>query len=371
MISREEITKILTYAAMAPSGSNSQPWKFRVLENRIDVIALPEKDHPVLNIQNRGTWVAHGALLENLSIAASALGYNADITIFPDINSPNLTARVMIEKKQSLSESLFEAIPKRVTNRKPYQKTPLSVKEKELLQQHASILHNRAQLFLIENSKKLETLGSALAVNEIVMLENKTLHRLFFDEIVWTKKEEQEKKSGLYLKTMELEAPKEKILKILRHWPIMRIANALGFARKAVAADNAKMYASCAAMGLITVSNEDRAFIDAGRLMERIWLQATSMSLGFQLVTGVLFLKQGIDRGNTAKLSDEHLMFIREAYQTILNAFSPLGGSRLAEDGESRRVTPKWIPAVLFRIGNSAPPTAYSSKKLPDIEFVS
>lgn len=71
MISREVIQKILEAGAQAPSGSNSQPWRFEVAGGTISIIMLPEKDHPILNFRNRGTLLAHRALIENIVIAAA------------------------------------------------------------------------------------------------------------------------------------------------------------------------------------------------------------------------------------------------------------------------------------------------------------
>lgn len=359
MISKEDTIKILTYAAMAPSGSNSQPWKFRVLENCIEVVALPHKDHPILNVHNRGTWVGHGALLENLSIASLALGWKAEIRVFPDAQIPDITARITLTQHEPISNKFFEAISKRSTNRKSFQRSTLLSEDKKIFDAYLQEPVGAAKLFFVEDVEKIKELGKAIATNEIVMLENKTLHRLFFDEIVWNKREEQQKQAGLYVKTMELASPQEKAFRAFRHWPVMKFANMFGFAEKVIAAENAKNYASCALMGLIAVPDEDYAFIDAGRLMERVWLCATAHNLGFHLMTGVLFLKQSIDYGNLAQLSHNHQILINNSYEVIKNIF-------FASD----RTVSGLIPIMLFRIGKSEPPSAYSSKKLPDIEFI-
>ena len=70
----EDIKKILEISVNAPSGSNSQPWCFEVKNNKVNIIMLPEKDHPILNYHNRGTLIAIGALIENIIITASSLG---------------------------------------------------------------------------------------------------------------------------------------------------------------------------------------------------------------------------------------------------------------------------------------------------------
>src|SRR3989344_3442769 len=122
---KEDIQKILEAAVNAPSGSNSQPWRFEVSGSEIKIIALPEKDHPILNYRNRGTLVAHGALIENIIISSKAHGYTPILEIFPDHSNKNLTAIFKFEKSTKEIEPVFQFIEARATNRKPYESTPL------------------------------------------------------------------------------------------------------------------------------------------------------------------------------------------------------------------------------------------------------
>ena len=104
------IKKIIEVAVNAPSGSNSQPWRFKVREGVIEIIAEPEKDHPILNFRNRGTWIAHGALIENIVILASAFGYKAGVSIFPNKNEKNITARISLIANHVVKDFLCESI---------------------------------------------------------------------------------------------------------------------------------------------------------------------------------------------------------------------------------------------------------------------
>jgi len=291
MDTQEDIKKILEIAINAPSGSNSQPWKFKVEGKKINVIALPEKDHPILNYRNRGTWIAHGALIENIIIVASSFGYSAKVRIFPDSKQPNLTAIIELIIGLSESDSLFSVIPLRMTNRKPYENKLLTdVQKKEFLSSVSQF--KEVNIKFTEDKKKCRSTGEALSINEIVTFENKKLHKLFFEEIVWSSADESTRKSGLYLKTMELKPPQQAALKLLRNWQIMKFFNHLKFARM-IAKDNAKIYASGAGTGIIIANDRDEDFLLAGRAMERLWLKATQMKLSFHLITGTMFFWQG------------------------------------------------------------------------------
>lgn len=346
---RETIQKILQAGAQAPSGSNSQPWEFEVKGNRISVAGFPEKDHPILNFRNRGTWVAHGALLENMIVAGRALGVSADISLFPDKGNPRLVAAVELAAAPRIAEPAYEAIGKRATNRKPYARDPLPPAARDELVANGAPIGG-AEMRYTEARGDIESLGNASSMNEVVMFENKKLHNLFFSEIVWSEAEEREKQHGLYLKTMELLPPQEKAVKMLRYWPVMRLANAVGAAKK-IARENAAVYSSTPFVGAVVCRDDDRAFVDAGRLMERMWLTATKLGLSFHLMTGVPFLHQRIAAGNTEGFSKRHVALVESAYRKIADVFRVADG----------------VVALLFRIGNGGEPSARSSKAPPKI----
>jgi hypothetical protein len=355
MNSRDIVKQILTTSAHAPSGGNSQPWKFEVTANSIQIYADPEKDHPILNFRNRGTWVAHGALLENISIAVEEYGHECDIEIFPDASSrSNLTAIVTLRNGSGphSKKNLYHSIPKRNTNRKAYRNEPLSEAHRDTLEQ-AGMNFGDVVCGLTKDDMDLNSLGRALAVADRIMLENRILHGLFFKEIVWTEEEERTKREGLYLKTMELEPSQEFMFKRLRHWPLMSILTHLGVAKK-IASENARIYSSASAIGAVLTPDRDDAFINAGRLLQRVWLTATDLGLSVQVFGGVTFLAQSARADELSMLSRRHIKLIGDAYSKLNSVFG----------------TKDKLISLLFRVGYSDKPTAYSSKKKPRITYI-
>ena len=345
----EAISEILGAAVQAPSGGNSQPWQFRIRESTIELIALPEKDHPILNFRNRGTFVAHGALLENLLIAASKFGYRGEIELFPG-EDPNFVARVNLIKAPPEESPLHSAIFLRATNRKSYKDHKLGLHDEQELRSSIDQF-GMVKVEFVTDSAQLKTLGRALSTSEIVMFENRTLHKLFFNELVWTTEEEKRKKCGLYLKTMELESPQQKALRLFRYWPIMSLCNKFGFARF-IAASNAKIYGSASVMCGIIIEPKDENFVSAGRAMERLWLQATKMGLSGHLITGVPFFWQRISSGEFPELASRHVAEVKKAYQDLASVFRV---------GENR------LLAMVLRLGEADLPSARSSRLPPSI----
>jgi len=354
MINKEEIYTIIKAGVQAPSGSNSQPWKFIVKDNIIKVIALPEKDHPILNSKNRGTLIAHGTLLENMEIAAKNFGIKLNYKIFTYKENPNLTFEIILEKSDIKNEdNLYEAIYKRSTNRKKFSNQNLKIDEKEFLFKEVQTYSNLI-LKTIEGKNEILEIAQNLAWDVYLNLSNEELYKLFVKEIIWDDKEEKLREGrGLYIKTMELKPQAEKFMKLLKKRFFINLFRKSGML-KAIYKDTAKTYSSCGLYGAILVKDNDTDFIYAGKLVENIWLRATKLNLGFHLITGIPFLWQGVNLGNLNIFSDKEKEIINIASKKLEGIFK-------SKDS---------IIALTFRLGYSEPPSAKSFKTEPDIQFI-
>lgn len=73
---------ILYHASLAPSGHNSQPWRVRIESHRVWIIeADHERKLPAVDPQSRELMLSLGAFVENLVLAAGAVGLAADIQV--------------------------------------------------------------------------------------------------------------------------------------------------------------------------------------------------------------------------------------------------------------------------------------------------
>jgi len=344
---KDIIEKIIEVGNQAPSGGNSQPWTFKVKNNTIEVLAFPDKDHPVLNFRNRGTYVAHGALIENIEVAAHSLGYEPTFELFPE---PNISVQITLNPSTETKENaLFDSIYNRHTNRKPYKADPLTAEKKSYLFEEANKFPE-CELIVIEG-EKIRRIAENLSFDIVIFLQNKVLHKLLFDEIIWSEGE-QKYRTGLYLKTMEIAPPKSHIFKVLKNWKAAQFAGKLKLPQK-IYKESVEKASAASLMGAIAVPNKDEHFIHAGRLMQNIWLRATKQDLAYQLITGVLFLWQQVNFGNQEILSEKEKHIVNTAYETIR---------------ENLGVQDKII-ALTFRIGKAAEPLAVSYKRPPEVEW--
>lgn len=346
----DAIKQILELAVHAPSGENCQPWSFGMRANQVNLYNIPERDNSLYNWGQRGSYVAHGALIENINIAASTLGYVSTIILFPYPNDQNLVAQITFEQIAPKEHPLYPFIKQRTTNRKPYKDFVLTAAHRKELSQIAQE-SKRGKLIFVEDPKKKKVIAQAAAGNEKILFENPQMHKFFYDHITWTEREDEEKKIGFYIKTFELPPPAEKMFKLAKNWRILQILNRIGFS-KFIVKQNAKIYASCSAIGAIVIpSNSAEDFVLAGRLLQRVWLTVTKMGLSLQPLTGILFLMQRIMVNEANQLSASHQDFIKEQYHQIRDSFG------VADE----------IIATMFRIGDGGLPTVRALRLKPPI----
>jgi hypothetical protein len=114
-------------AILAASPHNTQPWMFKVTNTSIELHIDPTRNVGALDPYLREAHIGIGCALENLMLAASANGYVATVTLQPGMlepisadPKPRLLARVDLATGRRDASELYDAIPRRHTNRSPY-----------------------------------------------------------------------------------------------------------------------------------------------------------------------------------------------------------------------------------------------------------
>ena len=114
-------------AILAASPHNTQPWLFKVANSGIELFIDTRRNVGALDPYLREEHIGMGCALENLMLAAAANGYAATATLFagklgpiPAEPKPELAARVDLAPGKRQESELHGAIPRRHTNRSPY-----------------------------------------------------------------------------------------------------------------------------------------------------------------------------------------------------------------------------------------------------------
>src|SRR5690606_34017338 len=137
----EALVAAVAAATQAPSMHNTQPWRFRVSPEAIEVHVDPERVLPVADPTWRAARLACGAALFNLRLALAAQGRSPVVTLTPDPRVATLVARLTFGQARPATpeeRTLFEAIPRRRSNRYPFLDTPVPLEHRARLRDAAA-----------------------------------------------------------------------------------------------------------------------------------------------------------------------------------------------------------------------------------------
>ena len=120
-----KLTFLLRFAILAPSSQNSQPWRFRVNDCSIWVLADQERRLKDSDKDDRQLFISLGCAITNILIAADYYGLAASVVHLPEKNDPSCAARIDFSFTNAKTQVSNDCHPisyilKRVNNRNKY-----------------------------------------------------------------------------------------------------------------------------------------------------------------------------------------------------------------------------------------------------------
>lgn len=348
-MNKKTIEKILEAAVKAPSGDNVQPWRFEVADDFtwLNLFNLPNKDDSYYNYQQVASYIAHGAVIENIAIAAQYLGYQAQIYLFPDSINPDHVARIDFSPTTSECNPLYEAIANRCTNRFSYARADIGQEELNKLID-AVKKDGNINAYFVHRPEDIKKLARVIMINDRLVFERQDIHRFLFDKIRWNKDQIENTKDGMPVDTLGLNLMEKLFFPLMRYWWFVNAANYLGLSRVI----GLKCWNNCrnaAALGIITIKKTDKqGFVQAGRAMQRVWLEATHQGLAVQPIVGLPLLIYRLNRNALQAFSDKHRQVVKQAEKSLVEFFNI---------GQSETII------VGFRIGKGRPILTKSLRK--------
>lgn len=119
----EQIERALRAASLAPSVHNTQPWRFRVLRDRIELHPDPDRKLAATDPEGRELRLSCGAALYNLRLSLQSAGVRPLVTMLPGQDAPGALAVVRRGGTLEIDDeqrTLLDAVPRRRTNRRPF-----------------------------------------------------------------------------------------------------------------------------------------------------------------------------------------------------------------------------------------------------------
>ena len=257
--------ELVRCATLAPSGHNTQCWKFHIEQDSISILPDLLRRTPVVDPDDHHLFVSLGCALENLAQASIAYGLNAQ----PQFDATKDVVTVMLSPTTPLASPLFNAITDRQTTRSVFDGKPLTVPELHMLELASAGKGVHMMLFTakpdMEKILDLVLQGNTTQLNDVIFVkELKQWLRFGAGDAVKTG-------DGLYSITSgNPSAPR---------W----LGSPLFDIMVSAHSENdkyAKQTRSSAGMAVFVSEVDDKAhWIEAGRCYERFALQATSMGI--------------------------------------------------------------------------------------------
>ena len=291
MTKAQALTDILEMARWAPSGDNTQPWRFEIVDDQRFIIhAHDTRDHCVYDLDGHPSQLAHGALLETLAIAASAYEFRADFKRDPESaeTHPNYLVELHADS-QITPDPLLPSIQQRSVRRRPMRISPLTKQQKLALESSVEKLYT---IKWFENNAVRLSLAKLMFDNAKLRLTLPEAYPVHRDIIAWQSRFSEDKVPD---QALGLDAVTLKLMRwVMGSWQRVKFFNRwlAGHLMPRLQMDLLPGF-FCGAHFVI-VAKKPPATIDdyvtAGRAIQRFWLTATSLNLQMQPeMTPVIF----------------------------------------------------------------------------------
>ena len=289
----DHLHRILDLARWAPSGDNTQPWRFEVLgDEHLLVHGFDTRDHVVYDLDGHASQLAVGALLETLVIAATTQGRRCEILRREDTPETHTLFDVLFIQDASVPvDPLAGCIQTRVVQRRPMSTRPLSDEQKAQL---SAVLAEGHQVVWLERLARRWQMARFLFANAKVRLTIPEAYEVHKAVIEWGARFSEDK---IPEQAVGVDAMTARFMRwAMSSWRRVHFFNTylLGHLLPRIQLDLlpgvfcAGHFALQASGKLESVDD----FVAAGRVMQRFWLKAAQLGLLIQPeMTPVIFTR--------------------------------------------------------------------------------
>ena len=294
------IEAILDLARWAPSGDNTQPWRFEIIDAAHVVIhGFDTRDHCVYDLDGRPSQMSIGALIETAAIAASAHGMRMRSIRRMHVPETSPTFDLHFDADASIQlDPLYGVIKERSVQRRPYTTKPLTAEHKAALEACMGSAHS---VRWIEGGANRFAMATMLFRSARLRLVTPEAYRVHRDVIEWDARFSADKVPDQSL------GVNQAMLTLMRFamqsWGRVQFFNRFlaGTWMPRIQMDFVPALA-CAAHFVLLARHPPLTIDDnvlAGRAMQRFWLTATRLGLMMQPEMTPLLFARFANEGRT------------------------------------------------------------------------
>lgn len=298
---RMDITQdIIRPMTLAPSAHNTQPWKLAVNGGAVDVYVDWSRHLDVSDPTQRQLYVSLGCAIENGVVAAEHVGFSCAVSYFPEGEDKDKPAARLTFTRSPVGpanvNTLFAAIPRRRNDRSRYDSKPLTDAERSVLKTAQD-----TNVVFIEDDVKRSELAEVSAKGTWETLSRKD----FKTELSqWVRSSLTKQHDGMPGDAMGMPAPIALIAPfVAKNAPIHKMQTP----------EVKKQIATSAAVAIITTSEDTNvARMQAGQMLERLWLEAAAAGLAASVIAAA------IESGETVRSQLRTVINTQHYPQTML-----------------------------------------------------
>lgn len=259
-----QMLEIVRYATLAANSHNTQPWKFVIQSDAIEIHPDYSRRLPVVDPGDRELWISLGCALENLLIAARAAGYACEVT-YPDAVD---SIHIRLSADTRYDGPLFQSIPVRQNTRSEYDRK--AIKGKDLDQVQALAVEPGVSLHYVLNSSGLDTVLDYVRRGNLSQYADKA----FVNELIcWLRFNKREALASLDGLPSRCSGKPE-----VPRW-LGRMFVQGTQPQQAADADAKNLRSSAGAVVVVSASDNKTAWVRTGQVYERMALMLTSLNI--------------------------------------------------------------------------------------------
>lgn len=339
----EPFETLLGAAVRAPSGDNTQPWRFVIepTELRISLYVDETRDPSPMNASQCMSRLAVGAALENMLLAADGKGW----TVGLESPSDDALTVLRVTDFRPSDSAIAPTILNRVTNRRHYDGRTIPQELIDQLQR-ASPGMDGIRVLWIHDRPRLDQLASVIGRADGLMLSEPSMRRAFLTNVRFDLPPKAEADEYLPLASLELSFADRTALRYLSHIPdwVLR----LGWARRKFAAAARRLVQSASGLCVIVAGDESpQSDLLVGRVVERTWLALTANGLAVQPMMSVAIMENVLRHGSPKLLRS----LGRERAESLVADLR-----RLVPETQTDRLT------FIMRFGYGRAPTVHTGR---------
>lgn len=344
---------LVAIAARAPSGGNTQPWRWLLRDGRLFLFHERARSECLADFDGLGGVVALGATAESLRLAVHARGIELALSTFPCPLEGDLAA--MFERlpepgpaaEPHWRDDLAALLGLRHTNRKGGPRQPLDPAVYAELRAAAASIAG-AELHFVTGDAELAEVAEMVGIGDQLRLTDDRLNREMFRELRWTPEEAEATRDGITVDALELSPADRAGLAMCRRREALAFLRTIGGGR-GLRKMAGKAIVSASAVALLTMPRISPAeFFAGGRAMQRMWLLAHALGVAIYPMTTLAYMFTRLFHGDGVDMTDSAVAALRELWPRYTRLF-PIGVDH--------------AQVLLFRLSRADAPTQQSLRR--------